>query len=571
MMELRKNIGYVIGALGILAAFFLFSRYFLQTSADLFALPLLAFYSFYRMFFAYVLSLLFSLVYGYYAATNKRAAKAMLLILDVLQSVPILGFFPAAVFLIVSTFNGSVLGLEIASIFLIFTSMVWNMTFDVYESLITIPKDVLAASKAFGLKRFLLFKNLILPATIPKLIYNSMISWAGGWYFLIASEIISLGSTTHKLPGIGSYLLETTARGDIPASLLGLGTLMLIIIAMDLLIWRPLTVWSDKFKYESTKGKGGMKSAVYSFYKWSPAMIAARKILSKAYDSLLDDMEKIVEWVEKKNLFNRNYRRAFNIVRYGALIIALALLLNGFWLILSLALSIAFEPLPVEAYEIPLALAYSFVRLVVAFIIALAWTLPTAIFVMRNPSYRRFLVPFFEIIAAIPSPALFPIIILFALFATKSLGFAAILLIMTGMQWYLLFNAMAGVRNLPTDLDEAAGAFGVKGNLYYRRVFIPAMLPSLITGCITAFGGGWNALVIAEYVRFAGCEGGVCMVTGIGSFLSKTTYSTVLAPSVQAKLIFLSLLAMVAAIFLMNHFFWRKIYNHVLKRYRLEG
>ncbi|HLC47518.1 MAG TPA: ABC transporter permease subunit [Candidatus Norongarragalinales archaeon] len=570
MVELSRGWKIIAFALAALFLAFALGRLGLKTSADLFALPLLAFYSFYRMFFAYILSLVFSLFYGYYAATNKRAAKVMLLILDILQSIPILGFFPAAVFLIINAFQGNVLGLELASIFLIFTSMVWNMTFDVYESLLTIPKDILAASKAFGLKRFLLFKNLILPATIPKLVYNSMISWAGGWYFLIASEIISLGSTTHKLPGIGSYLLETTARGDIPASLLGLGALMLIIITMDLLIWRPLTVWSDKFKYESTKGKAGMKSAVYKFYKWSPAMVRARKMLSRTYDHLLDDLELIVGWLEKKNAQNKIYRQAFTVIRYGILIAVLAVILNSAWLLLKLALSIVMEPIPPEAIEIPRALLYSFGRMVVAFLIALAWTIPTAIYVMRHPERRKYLVPIFEIAAAVPSPALFPIIILFTLWLTSSLGFAAILLIMTGMQWYLLFNAMAGVRNLPTDLDEAATAFGVRGNLYYKKVFVPAMLPSLITGCITAFGGGWNALVIAEYVRFSGCAGGVCMVEGIGSFLSKTTYSTMLAPAVQAKLIFLALFSMVAAIFLLNHFFWRRIYNHALKKYRLE-
>ncbi|MFH1750998.1 MAG: ABC transporter permease subunit [Candidatus Micrarchaeota archaeon] len=570
-MEISKK-GWGI-ALIVLASLFLFffgSRLHLETTSELFALPLLAFYSFYRMLIAYILSLVFSLVYGYYAATNRRAEKVMLLVLDILQSVPILGFFPAAVFLIVSAFNGSILGLEMASIFLIFTSMVWNMTFDVYESLLSIPKDVVRASKAFGLKRFLLFKNLILPATIPKLVYNSMISWAGGWYFLIASEIISLGSVQHKLPGIGSYLLETTSRGDIGASLLGLGVLTLIIIAMDLLLWRPLMIWSEKFKYETTKGKRTVRSAVYSFYKWSPAMISARKMLSKFYDMLLDQMEIAVCWMERKNKESGIYKQVFGAVRFVVIVSFIALLLNAAWLLLLLTGSIIVEPIPPEAWEIPMALGYSILRLVAAFMIAFAWTLPAAIFVMRNPNYRKYLIPFFEIAAAIPAPALFPIIILIVLWATQSLDFAAILLIVTGMQWYLLFNAMAGVRNLPTDLDEAAASFGVKGRLYYKRIFIPAMLPSVITGCITAFGGGWNALVVAEYVRFAGCSEGICQVTGIGAFLSKATYSTALAPAVQAKLIFLSLLAMVGAIFLFNHFFWRKIYHFALRRYRLD-
>ncbi len=569
-MEISKR-NWLLLAAALLILFILFigSRVSLKIEAELLALPILAFYSFYRMLFAYVAAFLFSLIYGYYAASNKAAGKVLIPILDILQSVPILGFFPAAVFIFVSAFQGNVIGIELASIFLIFTSMAWNMTFGVYESISTIPKNIVDAVKSFGLKRFLLFKNLILPATIPKLVYNSMISWAGGWYFLIASEIISLGSETHGLPGIGSYLLATTSKGQILESLLGLLVLMVIIVTMDLLIWRPLTVWADKFKYESGKTERP-KSRVYSFYKWSPAMVSARKLLSKGYDIFLDDLELIAEWVERKNKANRIYAQVFKGMKFAALGIFAYLLLRGTWILLSLAFSIITEPIPPEAYQIPAALLLSFLRLIAAFLFSLLWTVPAAIIIMRSPKYRRYFVPFFEIAAAIPAPALFPIMILLTLSLTGSLEIASILLITTGMQWYLLFNAMAGVKSLPNDLDEAVASMGVKGDLYFKRVMLPVMLPSLVTGSIIAFGGGWNALVVAEYVKFSGCAGGVCSVYGIGSFISNATYSTALTPDVQAKLLFLSLFAMVGTIFLINHLIWRRVYNHVLKKYRLE-
>ncbi|MBI5224848.1 ABC transporter permease subunit [Candidatus Micrarchaeota archaeon] len=569
-MVIKLKIWQVAAILALLFALFFIGRAGFSIEPKLLTLPILAFYSLYRMLIAYLAALVFAILYGYYAATRLKTGKILVPVLDVLQSIPILGFFPAAIFFFVNAFQGNVIGIEIASIFLIFTSMAWNMTFGVYEAIIGIPKDISNAVSAFGMKKFLRFKNLILPATVPKLVYNSMVSWAGGWYFLLASEIISLGSNTHKLPGIGSYLLETISKGNLADSFAGLAVLIVIIISMDLMIWRPLSIWAEKFKYDSGYAQRP-KSMVYRFYKWSPAMTSTRKMLTSAFNVILDDLERINDWFYSKNKESKTFRMAEKLIRYAVLLVVFGIAAELIWSIMTFSYSIASNPIPKEAIEIPKLLLLSLIRLLAAFAISFIWTVPTAIYIMRNRDSQKYLIPFFEIAAAIPAPALFPAMILLALTLTGSLEFASILLITTGMQWYILFNAMAGVKSLPNDIDEAAESFGVGKLLYYRRVLIPAMLPSLITGSVIAFGGGWNALVVAEFVKYSGCENGICQVEGIGAFISGVTYSTTISPEVQAKLLFLGLFAMVLMIFAINHFFWRRIYRHVMKRYRLDG
>ena len=569
-MAIKLKIWQMLAILGALFAIFFIGRAEFRIESQLLTLPILAFYSLYRMLIAYLAALVFAILYGYYAATRPKTGKILIPVLDVLQSIPILGFFPAAIFFFVNAFNGNVIGIELASIFLIFTSMAWNMTFGVYEAIISIPKDISNAVSAFGMKKFLRFKNLILPATVPKLVYNSMVSWAGGWYFLLASEIISLGSSTHKLPGIGSYLLETISKGQLSESFAGLAVLVAIIISMDLMIWRPLSIWAEKFKYDSGHVQRP-KSMVYRFYKWSPAMTSTRKMLTATFNLILDDLEKLNDWFYNKNKESRNFRRAEKLVRYLVLLSFFGLAAEIIWSLLTFSISMFSSEIPREAFQIPRLLLLSLFRLLAAFVISFAWTVPAAIYIMRNKNSQKYLIPFFEITAAIPAPALFPAMILLALSLTGSLEFASILLITTGMQWYILFNAMAGVKSLQIEIDEAAESFGVSKLLYYKRVLIPAMLPSLITGSVIAFGGGWNALVVAEFVKYSGCQNGICQVEGIGAFISGVTYSTTISPDVQAKLLFLGLISMVLMIFAINHFFWRKIYRHVMKRYRPDG
>lgn len=526
-------------------------------------LPYYAAYSLLRMSFAYLLAFFFSVFYGYKAATVPKAEGPMIAILDVLQSIPILGFFPVAVFFFVNLFQGSRWGVEMASVLLIFTSMAWNMAFSIYESFKTMPNDLIEAADGFGLQGWLKFRRALFPVCIPRLIYSSMISWAGGWYFLIACEIIAIGSIRHHLPGLGSFLIESVEGGEVGRTLYGLLFLILLIVLLDLFVWRPLSVWGEKFKYEFittaaapptsfalqwyrrfrvTKGWGRLKEALLGPMK----MIDPRRYFPPAGERLVQQTKRMV-WPPVRKGF-------------GCLLLATVFLLIG-WSLVLLVQGLA-RPLPSEARQIPMALLASFMRLGVAYLLALAWTLPVAFWVGENPHAFRIVTPIAEIGASIPATALFPFFILLAVHVLGGMNGAAVLLILTGMQWYLLFNLIGGVQNIPGDLKEAAKALGVSKRLYWKRLYLPAVFPSLVTGSITAWGGGWNALIVSEYVVY---RREVYAVTGIGAMLDRATYE-----AGDEQMMLLSLIAMVVTITLLNRFFWRKLYLYAVERYKVD-
>ncbi|MBI3805515.1 MAG: ABC transporter permease subunit [Nitrospirae bacterium] len=526
-------------------------------------LPYYAAYSLMRMLFAYLLSFFFSVLYGYVAATVPKAEGPMIAILDVLQSIPILGFFPVAVFFFVNLFQGSRWGVEVASVVLIFTSMAWNMAFSVYESFKTIPNDLIEAADGLGIRGWLKFEKALFPICIPKLIYSSMISWAGGWYFLIACEIIAIGSIRYHLPGLGSFLIESVESGQLGRTLYGLLFLIAIIVLLDLFIWRPLAVWGEKFRYEFT-----MTSAIppTSFalqwyrrfrtsplWRWTKAVVATSAPVLKLPSRLLFPEQGLAQRTRK--VIWRRCRGWIGYVTLAAVFFVIGW--SFFLLIQGLA-----RPLPKEADLIPIALLASFLRLAVAYLLALAWTLPVAFWVGENPHAAHFVTPIAEIGASIPATALFPFFILLAVHVLGGMNGAAILLILTGMQWYLLFNLIGGVQSIPGDLKEAAKALGVSKWLYWRRLYLPAVFPSLVTGSITAWGGGWNALIVAEYVVY---RRETYSVTGIGALLDRATYE-----AGNEQMMLLSLITMVVTITLLNRFFWRRLYLYAVEHYKID-
>ncbi|MGB9661935.1 MAG: ABC transporter permease [Moorellaceae bacterium] len=521
-------------------------------------LPYYAFRSFLRMLAAYLLSLVFSLFYGYKAGTDRRAEKILLPVLDVLQSVPILGFFPAAVYFFINLFRGSTIGIELASIFLIFTSQAWNMTFGFYESLRTVPKSLAEACAVYGLKGYLRLKRLYLPAGIPKLVYNSILSWAGGWYFLIAAEIIALGPIEYSLPGLGSYLIRTVEKGELGLTLAGLAALILVITLMNIFIWRPLTFWSERFKYEFDGGGSQAIPKGLGYRLWWQA-----PVFSWLRTETVNLLGAMVAAVEAQGWKFERLMKAGRILSYvffwvGGLALLYALVRGLAALVVLLSL-----PWPPELWAIPKAVIYSFLRLTVAYLLSLAWTVPVAIWVGHNKKAYEVLTPVFEILASVPATALFPIIIFAVIQLTGRMEPAAVLLLLTGMQWYLLFNLIASVKNIPEDIKQAAAAFGVRGIFYLQRVVFPAMVPSLITGSITAWGGGWNALIVAEYIVYAGQT---FAVFGIGSLLDQATYGTG-----NFQVIWSSLIAMMVTIIVMNRLVWRPLFAWAASRYKIEG
>jgi len=518
---------------------------------------------------AYLRSLVFAIAYGKAAATSKRAATVMLPLLDVLQSVPILGFFPAALVFFVTTFQGSPFGLELAVVFLIFTSMAWNMAFGVYESVSTVPRDLEDAAQSYGLRDWLRFRRLVLPATIPKLVYNSMLSWANGWFFLVASEIFTAFGATYTRPGLGAYIAQAGATGDVGSILVGLGVLAAVVLALDILVWRPLSVWSERFRMETVAGREAPRApATYLRLEWLPRFPKLRRWLANRIRPAADAYARsVARW-------DRVYSAHKGVIR-AVRRIDLAMFLVVFVVVVATGLvglsRLLLQPLPAGASEIPIAALRSLLRLALAYAVAVAWTIPMAFLIGRNARASRFLTPAMEVFASLPATALLPLIIGIAIAVTPTTSgeaeLAAFLIALFAMQWYLLFNLIAGVRAIPTDLDEAARSFGLRGFTYWRRLLLPAVVPSLLTGSITAWGAGWNALIVSEYIQFAGR---LYQVQGLGALMDRATFGTPPAIPPNGDLLLLTILTMVVVVLAMNRLLWRPLFNRAVARFRME-
>jgi NitT/TauT family transport system permease protein len=525
-------------------------------------LPYYAWCSFYRMLAAYALALAFSIPYGMMAARSRFWERVLIPAVDIAQSVPVIGFFPAAIYFFVALAHGSRLGVEMAAVFLIFTSQAWNMVLGVYESVKTIPADSMEALDAFGLSGWLKFKRLLMPACVPKLVYNSILSWVAGWYFLIACEIITVGPTSYRLPGLGSFLMEAADRGEWVALALGLLTLLAVIVAMDIIVWQPLTVWSEKFRYEfaaapSPAASVGTMAALGAI--GPAASRTLRVILRPIGRAIAGAIATIPAPRLSDNRVARRTARMLRIFVGASFAIFIAYAIGAGAVALARTL---LRPWPAQARQIPLATLASTLRMVAAYAISLAWTLPCALAASESPRFSRILNPIAEIVGSIPATALFPLIVVFVIRFTGGMNLASILLILTGMQWYLLFNLLAGVSQVPEDLKEAARGFGLSRVATWRKLVIPAIAPSLITGSLTAWGGGWNALILSEYFKY---QGHIYQVTGLGALLDEATYQ-----SGNSVMILLSLLSMVLVVLVLNRLVWRRLYEMATERYRLD-
>jgi NitT/TauT family transport system permease protein len=514
-------------------------------------LPLYAVFSLLRMLVAYSWSLAFAFVAGYFAATSTAGRRFILPSLDILQSVPILGFFPAAIFFFIRLFHGSAAGVEAAAVFLIFTSQAWNLAFSVYESLTTIPEDVATAVRMSGATGLVRWRRLLLPACVPRLTYNSMLSWAGGWYFLIASEIITVGPRSYTLPGMGSYIGQSIADGAYGAAAAGIGTLALIIVLLHVLVWSPLEYWARRFRYEyASRSEPGPPPLALAFVQRAPllrrlwvrtANVTARGLGAASARVSASLTGAVMRWV----------------LVAGAVALALVITYGGIRTAAQLL-----RPLPPEAAGIPSALAFSFLRLLAAYLISLGWTVPLAYWLSLSARRAARVLPVVQVLASMPATAFFPVIVAIVLSLRLDLNVASVALVMTGMQWYLLFNLVAGAQAMPEDLRELAAASNVRGRLYFRRFFLPVAAPSLITGSLTGWGGGWNALIISEYLAV---NGRTYSVHGIGSMLDRATFV-----NGDLQMITLTIVSMVIVISVLNRFVWRALYQHASERYRLE-
>lgn len=566
----------------------------------LYELPWALLLSVARLTVTFAVALAFALLVGILAARTWFGERLIIPALDILQSVPIVGFFPAAVAFFIGLGNGHRLSVELAAMFLIFTSMVWNMAFSVYESVKSIPRDNLDAVTSFGVVGSRRLWKLYLPVSIPRLVYNSIMSWSNGWFFLVASEIIAVGPIRYDLPGIGSFLARAAESNDIPLVLWGLLALTLTIILFDQLIWRPASVWSQRYRQESSPGEeeestpfGSLPQTIFSrISPWLSRLIRRGRKLMRA---LLFP----IAWVVREILVPLAWDLPVYLYTVARLFVARAAsripdisagrslpqrlrrlaaalidrvslqqlqwaMLGGIATLLALFLwRWVAPPWPPIAERIPGAILASTARLAVAILISLAWILPLALFCWNRPRLRRGLSTLAQIGASIPATALFPLILIVV---TRRLGgtmeFASLLLLLTGMQWYLLFNALGGTAAIPNDFAEAVRAFGLSRAQIWRKLVIPAIRPALFTGLITAWGGGWNALVVSEYVLH---QGQIMKVNGLGSLLSEAVYELG-----DGRSISLCIAAMVGWILFLNTVLWRPIYRFTIERYKFE-
>lgn len=517
------------------------------------ALPWYAALSVGRMLAAYALSMLFTLTYGRWAAYGRRAETVLVPLLDVLQSVPILSFLPV-VLLSLSAILPEKVAAELASIVLIFTSQAWNLTFAWYQSLKTIPKELREAGTIFRFNGWLRFKALELPFAAISLIWNSMMSWAGGWFFLMAAEIFTVGQRDFRLPGLGAYLQEAANQGDVQAILWGVGSLVLVIVALDQLVWRPLLAWSDRFKLEMVEGDEPPSSWFYDVLHRSRLV---GFLSERVWHPLSDRLDMFLTRRFPMRDLPPQVGKRMNWPALALAVVALGAILYGAY---RAVLLLALVP-SAQWMQILAGVGATLLRVTTALVIALGWTVPLGVAIGTNRRVAAVLQPVVQIAASVPATALFPIFVLALTGLPGGLNVAAVLLMLMGTQWYLLFNIIAGASAIPQDLKYTTALLGIGRWARWRTLILPALFPYIITGAITASGGAWNASIVAEHVEFGGRT---LKTVGIGSLIAEATnignYPLLLAAT----------LSMVLAVVFINRALWRRFYRLAEERYRME-
>jgi len=511
-------------------------------------LPRYALFSFLRIAIAYFISLGFTLVYGYVAAYNAKAERFMIPLLDTLQSIPVLSFLPGVMLSMMALFPTRQLGAELGSILLIFTGQVWNMTFSFYASLKSIPREMMEAAKVYHLSWWQRFHQLELPYAAIGLVWNSIMSVAGGWFFLMACEMFVLGNRDLRLPGLGSYLQTAANAGNTAAVVWGLAVMIGIIIALDRVVWRPLIAWAEKFKFEQVEAAETPRSRVLDLLRRSHVLsVGWRMLVAPAREAL--DLH-----------FSRSSvtppRRARRLAPAAGVAALLAL---GYVLIKMLRLAVSIT-LP-EIGHILLGAGATFLRVECVLVLAALWTIPVGMLVGLRPRLSAVAQPIAQIAASVPATALFPVILLGLIRIGGGPELAAIVLLLLGTQWYILFNVIAGAAALPTDLKEVCGVYHLSRVERWRKLLLPGIFPYLITGLVTASGGAWNASIVAEYFHF---RGQTLSTLGLGAIISEATDHG------NFRTLLVATLVMASMVVTINRLLWRRLYTLAANRFKLE-
>jgi NitT/TauT family transport system permease protein len=548
-----------------------------QIRLSLTALPLYAFFSALRGFVAYVISLIFTLVVGFWAAKSKAAERVILPILDVMQSIPVLGFLPGLVLGLVAIFPHTNVGLELASILMIFTGQVWNMAFAFYSSLKSIPTDLREAAEVMKLSGVERFRFLELPYSAMNLTWNSVMSMAGGWFFLTVCEAFTLGNNNYRLPGLGAYMAVAIDAGDTRAIILGILAMVAVILLFDLFLWKPALAWAHSFRLEESETDAPSadepliqliirdSKIIRVFRRFSRRRKFLRGVWNRPSLPKLTTLSFVVSLFAGKG---KNLPKFFS----GLPLLGPRVKKALFWLI-GLGLLVGGIALCWDLIEIlrnlDLALwqtifadtGFTLMRVFGAVLIGTLWAVPAGIWISQSARRLRLAQPIIQLAASFPAPMLYPLAI--GLFIMLKINFqiSSMLLMLLGVQWYILFNVLAGGLRIPNELRLAMDLMKCPTWHKWRFLFLPSVLPSLVTGWVTAAGGAWNASIVSEIVSFKGQQ---YSARGLGADISEA------AAKAEFPRLAACLLVMILVVVLLNRLVWARLYNLVQTRYRLD-
>ena len=521
-------------------------------------LPVYALYSVMRMGIAYMLSLVFAISYGYIAAYNPRVEPWMIAVLDILQSIPVLSFLPPVVLAMVALVPGHQMGIEMGIILLIFTGQVWNLAFSFYSSLKTIPREMREAARIYRYSGWQRFWQMELPFASIGLIWNSIVSVAGGWFALIFCETFTMGDRSFQLPGLGSYIQAATNAGNIRALLSGIGAVVLIVVATDQLIWRPLIAWGDKFKFEQVESADHVSSPILEFLRRSRLSTLPVRLWTRLEEPIYRRMARTRECRVVQPLDEMGTRKAAS---PGLWVLCMATAAAATWGALQAMMMLRTITWP-ELRLLMEGAAATFLRVNVSLLISAAWTIPVGVMIGLNPKMARVVQPVAQILASVPATAFFPILLIGLVRIGGGLGIGSIALMLLGTQWYILFNVIAGAMSIPSDLREVASLYRFTRWQRWTQLILPGIFPFLITGMVTASGGAWNASVMAEYSQVKG----VTLETiGLGAQIDAATASGRF-PVLLMATIMISIMVVT-----MNRLVWRRMYRLAETRYKLES
>jgi NitT/TauT family transport system permease protein len=510
-----------------------------------------------RMTVAYFLSLLFTLVYAYSAYRSPLAAKILIPLLDILQSIPVLSFLPGVVLALITLFPGQRIGVELAAIILIFTGMTWNMTFSFYQSLSGIPRELKEAAQVYRLNAWQRFWTLELPAGAIGLVWNSVMSVAGGWFFLIAIESFTLGDKNFNLPGLGAYLSKAANEGNFGAIGWGLAVLIGVIIVIDFSIWQPLIAWVEKFKYQSVEAANVPQSKLLDFLRRSATLRVLKARIAPIGNNFDRSLAKAFALANRPEN-SRKKTTVFMWINWLFVSGFTIIVLWGTWEAVMLLRLLSLS----EWKQVISGAIFTALRVTCALFLSLLWAVPVGVAIGRNPRLAQILQPLVQIAASVPATALFPVLLLALTQIGGGLQIGSIALMMLGTMWYLLFNVIAGAQSIPYELFEAAQVYKLSLIQRWKTLILPGIFPYLITGIITAVGGAWNASIVSEYVQF---KGQVITANGLGETISQAT-ATGNFPLLLAATSVMSLLVV-----LTNRLVWRPLYRLAQEKYQLLG